>query len=157
MILYYAKEKFISRAAFSLAAALCFSVGIFAQQSGNKKSAVQPSGAVKLKKAMVIGRKNPILKNPTSRRSNNVIAIGVVNGRARNLVTPNFTRNVKSAVTVQVTIDETGKVTSAKSAEKNPLRRRAAERAARQSTFAPVILRGQSRKASGVIVYKPIS
>lgn len=161
MIFQHAKQNFFKRLAFSLALILCLSIGIFAQgfskNSSAKKSVVQPStSSVKLKKALVIGRRNPILVNPSLRRTSGIVSVGRLNGRAKNLVAPAFAKNFRREVRVQAMIDQAGNVISAKSAEKNLLMRRAAEQAARRSIFFPVVVRGQARKAVGFIVYKPV-
>ncbi len=61
--------------------------------------------------------------------------------------------NLQGQVTVQITIDEEGKVTSAESSEGHKLLREAAELAARRSRFKPAIVNGKAVKAKGYIVY----
>lgn len=83
---------------------------------------------------------------------------GVVNGKATNLVKPQFSaaaRTVKAggAVNVQVVIDEKGNVISASAVSGHPLLRKSAEDAARASKFTPTFLTGQPVKVTGVIVY----
>jgi Ca-activated chloride channel homolog len=83
---------------------------------------------------------------------------GVVNGKARNLVTPVYpsaasSANASGQVAVQVTIDESGKVISTNVVSGNPLLRSAAEQAAKSSTFSPTMLSGQPVKVTGIIVY----
>ena len=84
---------------------------------------------------------------------------GVLNGRAINLVKPNYppaakAMGVKDTVQVQVLIDEKGSVVSATAVSGNPLLRAAAVQAARQTKFTPTLLTGQPVKVTGVIVYK---
>ena len=86
------------------------------------------------------------------------ISAGVLNGKARNLVMPEYpaeakAANAKGAVNVQVTIDEQGNVVSAKAVSGDLLLRAASEEAARQSKFNPVLLSGVPVQVTGVIVY----
>ena len=86
------------------------------------------------------------------------ISGGVLNGKAKNLVAPDYPAAAKAvkaegAVNVQVTIDEEGNVISATAVSGHPLLRAAAEKAARESTFSPTRLSGQPVKVTGVIVY----
>ena len=87
-----------------------------------------------------------------------VISGGVLNGKATNLVKPEYpaaARVVRAsgAVNVQVTIDENGNVISASAVSGHPLLRQAAEQAARSSQFAPTTLSGVLVKVTGIIVY----
>ena len=86
------------------------------------------------------------------------ISGGVLNGKATNLVKPNYPAAAKAvkangAVNVQVTIDEEGNVISATAVSGHPLLRAASVTAARQSKFAPTMLSGQAVKVTGIIVY----
>ncbi len=95
---------------------------------------------------------------PTPASRPDTIPGGVVNGKAKNLVKPAYPPaaravNASGQVTVQVTIDEEGNVTSAKALSGHPLLRTSAENAARQSRFTPTILSGQPVKVSGTIIY----
>ena len=56
-------------------------------------------------------------------------------------------------VTVRVTVDETGSVTSAKAVSGHPLLQAAAVAAARQAKFSPTLLSGKPVKVSGVLTY----
>lgn len=81
-----------------------------------------------------------------------------VNGKASSLTKPSYpaaARAVRAtgAVNVQVTIDEDGEVVTASAVSGHPLLRRAAERAAIDSRFAPTMLKGQPVKITGIIVY----
>ncbi len=87
-----------------------------------------------------------------------VISGGVVNGKATNLVKPEYPAAARAvqasgAVNVQVTIDEQGNVISASAVSGHPLLRAAAVKAARESKFAPTRLSGQLVKVTGIIVY----
>ena len=83
---------------------------------------------------------------------------GVVNGKAKNLVTPIYpsaARKTKASgqVAVQVTIDEEGNVISAEAVSGNPLLRASSESAARASKFLPTLLEGKPVKVTGTIIY----
>lgn len=88
----------------------------------------------------------------------NKVSLGVINGKASNLVKPPYPPAAKAvrasgAVNVQVTIDEKGNVTSANAVSGHPLLRPAAETAARASKFNPTLLSREPVKVSGVIIY----
>jgi TonB family protein len=83
---------------------------------------------------------------------------GVLNGRAISLPQPVYPAdareaNVSGAVTVQVTIDEEGKVILAKAVSGHPLLQDAAVDAALKARFTPMQLAGQPVKVSGVLTY----
>lgn len=85
-------------------------------------------------------------------------SVGVVNGMATHLPKPVYTAIAKAArasgtVTVQVLIDEYGKVISAKAVSGNPLLLRESVQAAYQARFTPTLLSNQPVKVSGVITY----
>ncbi len=86
------------------------------------------------------------------------ISGGVLNGKAVSLPKPPYppaARAVKAsgAVSVQVLIDESGRVVSASAASGHPLLRAAAVSAARGARFSPTLLSGQAVKVSGIITY----
>jgi protein TonB len=104
----------------------------------------------------------PAIKTPTPKPSPQASPIiksgGVVNGKAINLVKPQYPAAAKSiraagSVNVQVLIDEEGNVVSANAVSGHPLLRQASEQAARASRFSPTILSQQKVKVTGVIVY----
>jgi periplasmic protein TonB len=57
-------------------------------------------------------------------------------------------------VTVEVLLDEEGKVISARAVDGSPFLRQAAVSAARQARFSPTVLSGKPVKVAGVITYK---
>jgi TonB family protein len=61
--------------------------------------------------------------------------------------------NITGRVTVRVTIDEEGNVTSAKAIDGHQLLRQSSEDAARKSKFKPAMHDGKPIKATGVITY----
>lgn len=95
---------------------------------------------------------------PTDKPIPKIVSGGVVNGKARNLVTPQYPSSARAVrasgqVSVQVTIDESGNVISASATSGHTLLRSAAESAARSSKFNPTLLSGQPVKVSGIIIY----
>ena len=83
---------------------------------------------------------------------------GVLNGKATNLpkpVYPAAARAIRAggSVSVQVLIDESGRVVSASAVSGHPLLRAAAVSAAQGARFSPTLLSGQAVKVSGVITY----
>lgn len=100
----------------------------------------------------------PPTVKPTPKPPPKMISGGVLNGRATSLPTPPYppaARAVRAsgAVSVQVVIDENGRVVSASAVSGHPLLRAAAESAARGARFSPTMLSGQPVKVSGVITY----
>ena len=86
------------------------------------------------------------------------VSRGVLEGKAVSLVKPNYpalARQIRlnGTVTVQVLIDESGKVLSAQAVSGHPLLIPEAEKAARQTRFKPTTLSDQPVKVSGLITY----
>lgn len=87
-----------------------------------------------------------------------VVSKGVITGLATYLPKPAYTEIAKRAraqgsVSVQVLIDETGRVISAKALSGSPFLTAEAQKAAMQARFAPTLLSNQPVKVSGVITY----
>lgn len=87
-----------------------------------------------------------------------IISAGVLNGKAVSKPAPAYPAIAKAArasgtVTVQVTVDENGRVTSASAVSGHPLLRAPAEAAARQARFSPTILSGRPVQVSGMLTY----
>jgi TonB family protein len=85
-------------------------------------------------------------------------SIGVVNGKATYLPKPSYPAtalavHAEGEVTVQVMIDETGKVVSAKAVSGHVLLKREAERAAWNARFTPTLLSKVPVKVTGMIIY----
>lgn len=85
-------------------------------------------------------------------------SMGVVNGMATELPRPAYSAIAKAAgargvVTVQVLIDEDGKVISARALSGHPLLQRESVQAAYRARFTPTLLSRQPVKVSGVITY----
>jgi protein TonB len=86
------------------------------------------------------------------------ISGGVLNGKAVDLPKPTYPPAARSArasglVTVEVVIDEKGKVIAAKATSGHALLREVAEQAAKGARFSPTLLSGQPVKVSGEINY----
>ena len=82
----------------------------------------------------------------------------ILNSRALLLPKPNYPLmakqiRIQGTVTVQVLIDETGKVVSAKAVSGHPLLIPESQKAAMQARFSPTIIGDQPVKVSGVITY----
>ncbi|HEX8567938.1 MAG TPA: TonB family protein [Pyrinomonadaceae bacterium] len=82
-----------------------------------------------------------------------------VRGRVEDLIKPEYTEAAKRAraagiVNVRIKIDESGKVTESKAVFGNPLLRAAAEKAARETKFAPAFVAGRPVKVIGTLVYR---
>jgi TonB family protein len=94
--------------------------------------------------------KPPTTKPPRS--------MGVVNSMATDLPKPVYSAIAKAAgargiVTVQVLIDETGKVVSARALDGHPLLLKESVQAAYRARFTPTLLSNQPVKVSGIITY----
>ncbi len=99
---------------------------------------------------------------PSDLPANRPVNVGVLNGRAVNLPKPAYPPIAKQMrasgqVAVQVFVDEGGNVTSAKATSGNILLRAAAEAAARQSRFNPMIMGDKAVKVTGILVYNFIN
>jgi len=100
----------------------------------------------------------PAMPTPTPVPKNVVVSLGAVNGRMLNkpeLPYPPLAKatGTQGTVTVQIVIDEKGKVVSARAVSGHPLLRPAAEQAAYQARFSPTLLSQQPVKASGTITF----
>lgn len=88
-----------------------------------------------------------------------IISAGIVNGRAKDLVVPEWPPAAKftndhGLVRVEVEIDESGNVVSALATEGPILLRNASVKAAKGSTFHAILLKGKPVRVSGAIIYK---
>ena len=100
----------------------------------------------------------PPKKESTPKPPPKTISGGVLNGKALSKPQPAYPPIAKAArasgtVTVQVLVDESGKVVSAHAVSGHPLLQQSAVAAARQARFSPTLLSGQPVKVSGVITY----
>jgi TonB family protein len=86
------------------------------------------------------------------------ISGGVLNGKAISKPQPLFppiaaAARAQGTVVVQVTVDEEGRVISARAVSGHPLLQQAAVQAAHQARFSPTRLEGKPVKVNGVITY----
>jgi TonB family protein len=87
-----------------------------------------------------------------------VISKGVITGLATSLPRPMYPEiakrmGIQGAVSVQVLVDESGRVVSAKALSGSPFLTTEAQKAALQARFSPTMLGDQAVKVSGVITY----
>jgi TonB family protein len=87
-----------------------------------------------------------------------VVSKGVITSQALSLPKPVYSAiakqmKIQGVVSVQVLIDETGKVVSAKALAGSPILTGEAQKAAMQARFSPTLLGDQPVKVSGVITY----
>lgn len=118
----------------------------------------KPSEGIKTRIGSYEGSTNGALMANGTDETPKRISGGVLNGKALKLSPPQYpaaARAVKAsgAVNVQVTIDEQGNIISASAVSGHPLLRQAAEQAARQAQFAPILLSGVPVQVTGVLVY----
>jgi TonB family protein len=105
-----------------------------------------------------VGTPPPLPPTPAVKPPPKVISKGVITGLALDLPKPTYSAisrqaHAQGAVSVQVLIDETGKVVSAKAVSGHPLLQPAATQAAYRARFSPTRLGDQPVKVSGVITY----
>lgn len=101
---------------------------------------------------------SPPIPPPVEKPKPRIVHKRVLNGEALVLPKPPYPplakqMRVQGTVTIQVLIDETGKVISAKTVSGNPALVTAAQRAAYEARFSPTKLNDQPVKVSGVITY----
>jgi len=95
---------------------------------------------------------------PPQRPTPTIVSKGVINGNALSLPKPVYPQmarmmRLSGKVNIQVLIDETGKVVSARALDGHPLFRQVSETAAYQARFSPTRLGDQPVKVSGVVTY----
>jgi len=100
----------------------------------------------------------PPAPKPSPPPKKTIVSGGVLNGKAISKPQPAYPQIAKAArasgtVTVQIVVDESGRVISASAVSGHPLLQQAAVSAARQARFSPTLLSGQPVKVSGVITY----
>ncbi len=97
-------------------------------------------------------------KTPETPAAPKSVDLGQLNGLALKLAMPVYPEiaqklNAQGKVTVQITLDEEGKVISAKATSGSTLLRSPSEDAARRSKFKPTVVGNQAVKATGFITY----
>ncbi len=108
-------------------------------------------------KAEEIGTPPPSIKRETV-KPNTVISKGVITGQAKYLPKPVYpplaiTLRKQGVVSVQILVNENGKVISARAFSGDALLRQAAEQAALQTKFSPTLLSNVPVKVSGTITF----
>ena len=121
--------------------------------SGNVSGAGYGNGKPVAPLAMMVS-KSFELTQPVAK----TISTGVINGKTVSLPKPTIPATAKAvnasgAVSVQITIDETGNVIAAKAVSGHPLLRQAAEQAALNAKFVPTHLSGKPIQVTGLISY----
>lgn len=117
--------------------------------SGGGRQVVQPAQVVQIP---------DIPPAPEAPRTPKTISKGVISGFATSLPKPIYPEiakrmRVAGKVSVQVLVDETGRVVSATVVNGSPFLRAAAQSAAMQARFSPARVGDQPVKVSGVIIY----
>lgn len=121
--------------------------------------AVKLAGAIDPPKTpvVVMGSEPPPM--PTPKPQLRPISGGVLNGKAISLPSPLYPDAAKRArmdgtVTIEVVVDETGKVISAQATGGPGMLRETSIQAALKARFSPTLLSGQPVKVSGLINYR---
>jgi Ca-activated chloride channel family protein len=121
----------------------------------SKSVSTQPTSSQPAKPAQTQPSQTPAQSTVSSPAQ---VSGGVLNGKALSLPKPDYPASARAAgasgvVIVEVTVDETGRVTAARAVSGHPMLRIAAVSAARQARFAPTKLSGQPVKVTGTITY----
>jgi protein TonB len=95
---------------------------------------------------------------PTPAKPKTIVSGGVLNGKAISKPQPAYPAIARTAkpsgtVTVQVLINEDGRVVSAKAASGHRLLRKAAVDAAYKAKFSPTVISGELVKVAGMLTY----
>jgi TonB family protein len=96
--------------------------------------------------------------HPTEPGKRAPVSGGVLNGKAINLLVPDYPAEAKASgvegvVVIQVLIDEQGNVIDARAVSGPKLLQEPSLNAARQTKFSPTLLSGEPVKVSGVLVF----
>ncbi|HEV2707033.1 MAG TPA: TonB family protein [Pyrinomonadaceae bacterium] len=137
-------------------------IGIPGRKQG---SGGEPTGAGKADAPLVeVGGEAPERKvepqpePPVERKPPTVVSLGVINGKAISKPVPDYPAIAKAAgaagiVTVQILVDEEGRVVSARATNGNPMLHKACVEAALRARFTPTLLSHKPVKVSGYITY----
>lgn len=141
-----------------LVALLTFAVGIAAAWLLDCKSAPASVGSETRIAVLVADEPPPPRRACDYGRAPNVVAGGIINGKAISKPPALYPPAAKAArvsgmVTVQVELDESGRVAKAEAVSGPEMLREAAEDAAREAQFSPTRLSGEPVRVSGVITY----
>ena len=115
-------------------------------------------GQTKRYKTCRANQPGPKLAKKVAKKSIKTVSLGVINGKAIDLVKPDYPKaalavNAYGQVMVRVLVDETGKVISTSVLKGHPLLRSTATIAALKATFEPVRLGGVPVRVDGIISY----
>lgn len=99
-----------------------------------------------------------LTQQPTGRAPKTPLSVGQLNAKALSLPKPLYPAmgkqmRIEGVVKVLVSVDESGKVTSARAESGHMMLRESAINAARQARFAPTLVSGQPVPVSGFIAY----
>jgi TonB family protein len=113
------------------------------------------SSKPKMQESPVASESPKMSETPAAPKS---VDLGQLNSLALKLAMPVYPEiaqklNAQGKVTVQITLDEEGKVISAKATSGSSLLRSTSEDAARKSKFKPTVIGNQPVKATGFITY----
>lgn len=122
--------------------------------SGSERNAGESGGAV----VAAIEEPPPVTKVEPPAKPKPIQSVGVIESKAISKPSPPYpaiarTARVSGPVTVQIIVDEVGKVVSARALKGHPLLVNAAVQAAYQARFTPTLLSHQPVKVSGIITY----
>ncbi|HEX8853860.1 MAG TPA: TonB family protein [Pyrinomonadaceae bacterium] len=100
----------------------------------------------------------PPTPTPAERKQPAVVSLGVINGKAVSKPVPVYPAIAKAAkatgvVTVQILVDEEGRVIKAQATNGNPLLHKTSVEAALRARFTPTLLSHKPVKVSGYITY----
>jgi protein TonB len=106
----------------------------------------------------IINEKPPEIKKKEQPEKERIPYVGPVTGRAISLPQPAYpavakAANIQGPVTVEILIDEGGRVLAAHATGGHPLLRLEAEKAAYRARFSPTLLQNQPTKVKGVITF----
>lgn len=142
-----------------LVALLTFAVGIAAAWLLDFKSAPASVGHQTRTISVLVGDEPPPPpRSCANKPSPTIVAGGIINGKALSKPQPLYPPAAKEArvsgmVTVEVEVDESGRVAKAEAVSGPEMLREAAEDAAREAQFSPTRLSGQPVRVTGVITY----
>ena len=127
-------------------------------RTGNSSGGNGSSGNSKMNEIVTETPPPPIKREIKPTGPPPTVSNGVINGLAIDLPKPAFSPIARAAhasgmVTVQVLIDENGKVMSARALNGNPLLLAESVQAAYRARFTPTLLSNQPVKVSGIITY----
>lgn len=128
-------------------------------EPGAKFSDGNVPASAKVLPSKIITEDPPPARTPTPAPEKKTLKVtSLLNGQAKRLPSPPYPEMAKRAgaqgvVTVQILIDEKGRVLSARAVGGNPLLRIASEQAAMQALFSPTVLNGEPVKVSGTITF----